>query len=269
MRPRAFTLIVVVYLAVGLAAGLVLGWAWQMGPGGCDLDEMTPVHLREYMACVALARPTSRAEVRCAFPGLTDEAIAVLAEEAAAQAMVNPNGDREAGRALVAMASMFGRHRPDLLVYAATLEASSPGPSEDPTPPPVPEATVGPNDDPASFAITRLQSACERASGDHSVQVRVFGPDGAGLAGQKIRLEWDEGVQDAVTGLKDVSAPGYADLRLNAGVHYRLYAAGAEGERLSRAVELSVAAAGCGADERVTWLLDLTQYHAPATPPSR
>lgn len=265
MRRKAFVILAVVYTAAGLACGLLLGWAWQMGAGGCDLDEMSPVHLREYLAAVAGAGPASRDEARCALPDLPDTEIASLVEEAAAQAMIEPQGDREAGRALVALASMFGRQRPDLLVYAATLEASSPRPTEETAPTPAPEAAQNGGDDQPSFAVTRLQSTCDRTQRDHMVQVQVYGPDGRGLAGQRIRLEWQGGAQDAVTGVKAVEKPGYADFTLSPGISYRLFAAGAGGEALSRAVELSVAAAGCGGGEGVTWLLDLTRSTPPST----
>ncbi|NPV07511.1 MAG: hypothetical protein HPY83_06035 [Anaerolineae bacterium] len=266
MSRRLFSVLAVAYLAAGLAAGLLLGWAWQIGPGGCDLGEMSPPYLWEYLGCVALARPTTREEARCAFPELDDLAIATMAEEAAAQAMAA--GDRTTGRALVSLASVFGRQRPDLLVYAATLEALSQVQAEDTAVPSVSEATPRSGAGQPFYVVTRLQSACDRSAREDAVQVRVFGPQGEGVAGQRIRLEWQRGSQVAVTGLKEPGQPGYADFRLSPGAVYRLYAVGAGGEAVSRAVELSVAAAGCGGDEWAVWLIDLTRLSGEATPPT-
>ncbi len=253
-----------VYVVAGVAIGLVAGWAWQMQEDGCTVADLAPEMQQRLLLSVALARPTQRTEVRCAFPGRSDDAIADAAERAAVEAM-GSGEEQGSGRSLVALAALFGRQRPDLLVYAATLGSGEGGTPETvrptPTPPEVSPAATTPA---FPFSITRLQAACDAMEPEHQVQVRVLGRGGEGLRGRVVRLERDGVEQRAITGLKSPAAAGYADFALEAEVGYRLYLTSSSGETESRYVALSVAAANCSGSEKALWFVDFSQRGAAA-----
>lgn len=259
MSRRLLLILTVVYLAVGTAIGLVVGWGWQMQADGCTVADLAPERQQELLLSIALARATQRSEVRCALPGWSDDAVAEAAERAAVEA-IGSGGDEGAGPALVALAALFGRQRPDLLVYTATLGSGDSGTPETVPPTPIPAApSPAAKPLPLPFTITRLQAACDATEREHQVQVRVIDRTGEGLRGRELRLEWEGGGQRALTGLKSPAAAGYADFVIEAGVIYRLHLADPSGEADSRVVNLSVAAANCSGSEKVLWFVDFTQ----------
>lgn len=256
MSRKGLHILIVTYLVGGAVAGLLMGWGWQMQADGCTLADLNPDARRDLLLSVALARPTQRDEVRCAFPGLSDEALADLVEAEAEKAVAGGAED-EVKQALVSLASLFGRQRPDLVVYAATLE---PGVIDTPevTPStPTPEAT--PTTDIFPYGVTRLQAACDDTADRHQVNVRVLDETGEGLAGRRVRLEWDGGIDEAMTGIKSPAASGYADFVLETGVSYGVYVVSSEGQAESRAVSFSVTSAGCADGEHALWFVDFAR----------
>ncbi len=259
MSRRLVLVLTVVYFAAGAGIGLAAGWGWQMQDDGCTISDLAPEVQQDLLLSVALARPTQRSEVRCAFPGWRDDAIADAAERSAVEAM-SSGGDEASGPALVALAALFGRQRPDLLVYTSTLGSGDSGTPETVSPTPIPVATSpAATPPPLPFTITRLQAACDATEREHQVQVRVIGRTGEGIRGREVRLEWEGGGQRALTGLKSPAAYGYADFVLEAGAVYQLHLASPSGGADSRVVALSVAAANCSGSEKVLWFVDFSQ----------
>lgn len=258
MSRRTLLAVALAYLVGGLALGLVAGWAWQMQTDGCALAELSDPFRRELLLAVALARPTQREEVRCAFPGRSDDAIAALAEEEA-ESVVSVGARDGPAQALVSLASLFGRQRPDLVVYTAALGSSVSEPPEALPPTPTPEAVRVAPDPVLPFTVTRLQTACDDTIAEHQVQVRVTEDGGEGAWGRRVRIEWDGGLDDALTGVKSPAAAGYADFALQAGAEYRLYLVSDGGQAQSRAVTVSVAGAKCASGERALWFVDFAR----------
>jgi|GEM_PF-2755257 len=257
MSRRTLAIVALIYLVGGIGLGLLAGWGWQMQADGCDLSELNGAARRELLLAVALARPTQREEVRCAFPGRSDGAIADLVEEEA-ESVAGSGTDQDTTTALVSLASLFGRQRPDLVVYAATLGSDRSETPEAPSPTPTLEATTVTPEEVLPFAVTRLQAACDDTIAGNQVQVRVS-EGGEGRWGRRVRLEWEGGASEALTGVKSPAAAGYADFSMEPGVDYRLYVVSEGGQVQSRAVNVSVAGAACSSGERALWFVDFAR----------
>ena len=79
------------------------------------------------------------------------------------------------------------------------------------------------------------------------ILINVLSPDGEGLPGIRIRIEWDEGSDTVITGLHPDGGAGYADFEMVSDRAYAVFVAGAQSEK---ATGLAASAAGDNAGVR-------------------
>ncbi len=256
MSRRGFGRLGMAYLLLGVVGGVLLGWGWQLRVRGCRIEDLAPQYRVDYALSMALAGEPPD-QLRRAFPDTDDAGIGAILEEAAV-ALASAEPPRPEGvETLVALASFFGRQRPDLLVPIATSRVVRTG-SE--TAPAATEESPVTAPDPAmgDYVVTRLQALCLPRG--EAARARVWVADGAGtpLAGIHLRMESALGVEEAHTGLQRPEDAGYADFALVSGNEYRLHLLDAMGQPASREVRLSTAADQCGTQENVSWIVRLT-----------
>jgi len=257
MSRRALLVMMVVYLALGVSAGLLGGWAWQVAPAGCEIEEMSDPFLDEYVLALAAAYRGSgqAAPVRRALPGLSDAEIGELAESSVDRMMLESSLSAAELAAVASLAARFGRVRPDLLIYAASPQLS-PVETEVVAGAVSTRPTSGRGLAPGfRFVATRLQGICSGSGDHHRVEVWVEDQAGRPLPGEHLRLYSEKGAEDAYTGLKRLDSPGYADFRLEEEIMYRLVLLDEKGREASEDVALSVPDADCGPYRNVTWVV--------------
>ena len=256
MSGKAVVVLGVVYLVVGVSVGLLGGWAWQLAPGGCRVQELGGAYLDDYILALAVASRGSGdvGMVRRELPSLSDEDIGRLAEAAAERMLRAPSQDEEELVALVNLATRFGRVHRDLLVYAASPQLET---AETETGLATAEAEWSGADSllaEPEFVVARLQALCDRRASEHRLELLVEDECGEPLPGTLVRLRWEGGTRDAYTGLKRPGSPGYADFRLEEErLDYWVVLLGEAQSPISEEAVVSVEAAKCRAGERVTW----------------
>jgi hypothetical protein len=228
-----------IWLAVGLLLGLALGvgYAWVIRPAdfrGAEPASLQPVYRGEYILLIATADQATgdvdRARDRLAlFPELNPDVLSSLAQQ-----VVAAHGSELAARGLAQLSVALVEQTPTIPVPTATLfleptvrpasiEAPTlaltvpvlPTAAEEPTP------SVTPTLRPEFVLVTREQ-VCNTQIVRPLIQVIVRAPDGQGVPGIEIRIQWEGGGSRFVTGMKPELSPGYADYEIEPGKTYRI-----------------------------------------------
>ncbi len=229
-------------LAVGLAAGLI--YAWWVDP--VEFTDVTPAELRaEYRptwitlvaASYAVENDWGRASFRLDSLGERDLASTVAAVTRRAIAELQP---APILRALARLSEKLGVRTPEMIVYLATpLPTSTPNlepPTPRPTPviptatptfaPPVtptPLPTLTPTPTPLpSYVLVKQDRLCQTGLAASQIQVNVEDEQGKGIPGVEVWVNWENGADRFVTGLKPELGAGYGDFDMKPGPVYNV-----------------------------------------------
>ncbi|MFN2297518.1 MAG: hypothetical protein ACK2UB_01625 [Anaerolineales bacterium] len=228
-----------IWLAVGLLLGAALGvgYAWVIRPAefrGAEPAFLQPVYRGEYILLAATAYQATgdleRARDRLAlFPELNPEVLNSLAQQVAAA-----HGSDEAARGLAQLSVLLLEETPTQQIPTATRYLS-PTVWRTPTDPPTlaltvpflptatvqPAATSSPTLQP-DFLLVSRDEVCDARISQPQIQVVVRTPDGAGVPGITIRIQWEGGGSRFVTGMKPDIDEGYADYEIEPGKQYQI-----------------------------------------------
>ena len=264
MSRRTLLTLAIVYLGLGLLAGLLGGWAWQSASTGCQIVEMAPAYMDAYVLMVAEAYASTgdREAVSCLFLGLSEDDIAHLVDAASRRMVAAPDVDEKDTAAMITLASAFGRERFDLLAYAATpllTSVASTSPAWQTAAPTELAGTTGRLSEQQWYVVTRAWAICAADEGARRVEVWVEDETGQPLAGVHIRVIGDEVTENAVTGLARASDPGYADFVLEEGKTYRLTLLDEQGNRAGEEIRLPSHELGCSFGQHTNWRIHLSR----------
>ena len=223
-------------LVVGLAAGLGLGllYAWVLSPVqlvNADLTTLRADYKVDWLTWTAGAFAVDgdreRARRRIEALGEPDPAQAAAAM---AQRLAAAGGDPAAVANLAALAAALGAG-PAPRVTATP--APAPPPSATPSPPPSPTATREPTatapflptplpspTPPGSVAFVGQSFTCDPRFQPALLQVVAEDPQGGGVAGVEVIVEWSGGQDRFFTGLKPELGRGYGDFALAPNLSY-------------------------------------------------
>ncbi|MBN1440971.1 MAG: hypothetical protein JW929_16315 [Anaerolineales bacterium] len=227
-----------VWVLVGALLGLALGvgYAWVIRPAdfrGAEPASLQPLYRGEYILLIATAYQATgnldRARERLdLFPEMSPEVLSSLAQQ-----VVAADGSEEAARGLarlsVALAGQTPTASPGVTLAGATGTKSLPTTHATLalTVPVLPSATRRPTLKstptalPGYLLISREQ-VCNPQIVRPLVQVVVRTPDGKGVAGVVIRIQWEGGGSQFVTGMKPELSAGYADYEIEPGKTYQI-----------------------------------------------
>jgi hypothetical protein len=230
-----------IWLAVGLFLGLALGvgYAWVLRPvdfRGAEPTSLQPVYRGEYILLIATAYQSTgnldRARERLSlFPELNPAVLSSLAQQ-----VVAARGSEDAARGLARLSVALMEQTPaPSLTAASAIPSISPTvritPTTNPTlaltVPALPTATRKLTQIPTvtilpGFILISREQVCNPQITRPLVQVVVRKPDGKGVAGVVIRIQWEGGGSEFVTGMKPELSPGYADYEITPGKVYQI-----------------------------------------------
>jgi hypothetical protein len=225
------------WLGVGLLLGfaLGLGYAWVIRPAafrGADPNSLQPLYRSEYILLVASAYQATgnleRARQRLAlFPELDSEALGSLAQQ-----VVAASGPEDAARGLARLSVALAERTPTPsgpggLASPTFLLTGTPQPTLAITVPYLPTNTRRPTDSPTPttkqvFILLSLEKVCNPQVKRPLIQVIVQTPEGHGVPGVSIHIQWEGGESRFVTGMKPELSPGYADYEIEPGKVYQV-----------------------------------------------
>jgi hypothetical protein len=230
-----------VWFPVGLTLGLALGvgYAWVIRPAdfrGAEPAALQPVYRGEYILLIATAYQATgdleEARARLAlFPELDSEALSSLAQQ-----VVAARGAEEAARGLASLSVALAEPTvkppgPTLSIPAAGTATPLSTPTANPTLaltlPLLPTATRQPTlfSTPTplpGYVLVSREQICNAQITHPLIQVLVRKPDGKGVPGVEIRIQWEGGGSQFVTGMKPELSPGYADYEIEPGKTYQI-----------------------------------------------
>jgi hypothetical protein len=230
-----------IWLAVGLLLGLALGvgYAWVIRPAdfrGAGPDSLQPIYRGEYILLIATAYQATgdldRSRDRLAlFPELNPEVLSSLAQQ-----VVAARGSEEAARGLarLSVALLEQTPRPSVPVTTTILWVSPTirfTPTVNPTlaltipalPTPTRKPTLFSSPTPLpGFVLVSREQVCNAQITRPLIQVVVRKPDGKGVAGIEIRIQWEGGGSRFTTGMKPELSAGYADYEIEPGKVYQI-----------------------------------------------
>jgi hypothetical protein len=228
-----------IWLGVGLILGLALGvgYAWVLRPAdfrGEQPAALQPVYRGEYILLIATAYQATgnldRARARLElFPELTPEVLSSLAQQ-----VVAANGSEDAARGLARLSVALAEQPP--LAYGWTPTSGVPSGSRSTptgnatlalTVPHLPTVTLKPTQQSTAtavpgFILVSREQVCDARIAKPLIQVLVRTPDGKGVPGVVIRIQWAGSGSTFVTGMKPELGAGYADYEIEPGKTYQL-----------------------------------------------
>jgi hypothetical protein len=228
------------WFPVGILLGLALGlgYSWVIRPAdfrGGEPAALQPVYRGEYILLIATAYQATgdldRARTRLAlFPELDSEALSSLAQQ-----VVAGSGSGEAARGLARLSVALAEPtappavptvsiptasatrrvtpttNPTLALTLPVLPTATPKPTMFSTPTPLPGYILVSREQVCNFQIVRPL-----------IQVLVRTSEGKGVPGVEIRIQWDGGGSQFVTGMKPELSAGYADYEIEPGKTYQI-----------------------------------------------
>jgi hypothetical protein len=226
-----------IWAGVGLVLGLALGvgYAWVIRPAdfrGAQPASLQPMYRGEYILLIATAyqatgnldRARQRLEL---FPEMSPQVLDSLAQQ-----VVAARGSEEAARGLARLSVALANQTP-LPVYSVTpaVPATKAVPTANPslalTVPILPTSTRKPTlfSTPTplpGFILVSREQVCNVQIVRPLIQVVVRTPDGKGVPGVVIRIQWEGGESQFVTGMKPELSAGYADYEIEPGKVYQI-----------------------------------------------
>jgi hypothetical protein len=230
-----------IWAVVGLLLGLALGvgYAWVIRPAdfrGAEPASLQPIYRGEYILLIATAyqatgdldRARERLEL---FPEMSPEVLSSLAQQ-----VVAARGSEEAARGLARLSVALADQTPNVALSGAS---ATPGastitqrtPTANPTlaltVPVMPTATRKPTlfSTPSplpGFILVSREQVCNIQIARPLIQVVVRKPDGKGVPGIVIQIQWEGGGSQFVTGMKPELSSGYADYEIEPGKVYQI-----------------------------------------------
>ncbi len=213
-----------IMIALGLAAGLVYGWV--ISP--VSYTDTRPAVLRadykdQYMILIADAYAAdgnlTRAGERLATLSLSApvEAVAALAQRLTAEG--------KDASALAALAADLGLGIATVTPRATVALPPTPTPTRPPTDTPLPTATPAPTQTPTAtpvydFTLLNRENYCNDLERKPLIIVDVVDAQGNGLPGVKVTVNWANGQDGFVTGLKPEIRASYGDFAMDVGTSY-------------------------------------------------
>ncbi|MBI4315940.1 MAG: hypothetical protein HY872_08100 [Chloroflexi bacterium] len=211
-------------LVVGLGFGLLYGWV--ISP--VSYTDTRPAVLRadykdQYVILIADAYAAdgnlTRAGERLATLGLPApaEAVAALAQRLTAEG--------KDASALAALAADLGLGIAPVTPRATVALPPTPTATQPPTETPLPTATTAPTQTPTAtpvydFTLLSQENYCNDLERKPLIIVDVVDAQGNGLPGVKVTVNWANGQDGFVTGLKPEISASYGDFAMDVGTSY-------------------------------------------------
>jgi hypothetical protein len=226
-----------VWLGVGLILGLALGlgYTWVIQPAafrGADPNSLQPLYRSEYILMIASSYQATgnleRARDRLAiFPDLDSEELSSMAQQ-----VVAAGGPEDAARGLARLSVALAEQTPSLYVAGVSVSPTflltgTPQPSLAITVPYLPTNTRRPTEAATptperAFVLLSKEQICNPRIERPLIQVIVQTLGGQGVPGVEIRVQWEGGGSQFVTGMKPELNPGYADYEIEPGKVYQV-----------------------------------------------
>jgi hypothetical protein len=228
------------WAGVGLLLGLALGvgYAWVIRPAdfrGAEPASLQPIYRGEYILLTATAYQATgnldRARQRLdLFPEINPEVLSSLAQQ-----VVAARGSDEAARGLARLSVALAEQTPYSSLSGSSTRDSSATNRRTPTSNPtlaltIPtlatatrKPTLFPTPTPLSgFVLVSREQVCNAQIERPLIQVVVRDPGGKGVPGIVIRIQWEGGGSQFVTGMKPELSAGYADYEIEPGKIYQI-----------------------------------------------